>query len=206
MRSGFRNSGNLINRLILFSINIGLLTSAITACTLITYLVLPNLPFYAIYAINVKVQNQSELVFASRGEGERGEWEREVLWGIWGMRAVWLRHGGARNQGTAEGSIKDEDKSDEEVSGEASSTDHVLADLEVMDNCNNPPQPQWRKPAPAPTKIPNAAFHNPKVQLLPSSDAPRPTSTISSPESSAVTLARALMANTFVLSGDARQS
>ncbi|KAG6913556.1 hypothetical protein DXG01_005927 [Tephrocybe rancida] len=73
MRSGFRNSGNLINQLVIFrsgfsnatgpgreslkilhSINIGLLTSAIATCTLITYLASPTLLFSGIYAINAR--------------------------------------------------------------------------------------------------------------------------------------------------------
>lgn len=68
-----------------------------------------------------------------------------------------------------------------------------------------------KKGAPAPIKIPNVALHGPKVQVDRSSDLlqSRPDSMISSPESSAVsgtTLARAIMGNTFVLSGDIRMS
>ncbi|KAG6913783.1 hypothetical protein DXG01_004324, partial [Tephrocybe rancida] len=62
MQSGFRNSRNLINRLVIFSINIGLLTTAIATCTLITYLVSPTILFSGIYAINAKVYVNSMLV------------------------------------------------------------------------------------------------------------------------------------------------
>lgn len=69
-----------------------------------------------------------------------------------------------------------------------------------------------RRPAPAPIKIPNLALYGPKVQLLPGSSGyqSRPQSRgnesiISTEPSSAVSgtsLARALFANTFVLSGN----
>lgn len=69
-----------------------------------------------------------------------------------------------------------------------------------------------RRPAPAPIKIPNLALYGPKVQLFPGSSGyqSRPQSRgnesiISTEPSSAVSgtsLARALFANTFVLSGN----
>lgn len=66
-----------------------------------------------------------------------------------------------------------------------------------------------KKAAPSPITIPNPALHGPKVQLVRSADPSRPTSQISSAESSAIsgtTLARALMSNAFALSGDTRTS
>ncbi|KAG6915121.1 hypothetical protein DXG01_013174, partial [Tephrocybe rancida] len=146
------------------------------------------------------LKSTSEITVGAKGKEESGSGTYYGGYGVQGPSGSGTVEQETREQ---QGSVEDEE---EEVSEESSSAGHVLADLEAMDD---PPQPQWRKPAPTPIKIPNAAFHNPKVQLLPSSDASRPTSTISSPESSAVsgtTLARALMANTFVLSGDTRQS
>ncbi|KAG6855638.1 hypothetical protein H0H87_012780, partial [Tephrocybe sp. NHM501043] len=75
----------------------------------------------------------------------------------------------------------------------SSSVEDVLADLEAMDASTFMTA---KRRAPSPIQIPEQ-------------HAPRPASSVSSPESSAVsgtTLARALMANTFVLSADTRQS
>ncbi|KAG6911433.1 hypothetical protein DXG01_016530, partial [Tephrocybe rancida] len=43
MRSGFRSTENVINRLVVFSINVGLVTSAITIGIVIIYKVTANL-------------------------------------------------------------------------------------------------------------------------------------------------------------------
>ncbi|KAF5384185.1 hypothetical protein D9615_003240 [Tricholomella constricta] len=95
----------------------------------------------------------------------------------------------------------------------------VLSRLEAMDASSFigqsgmvrylEPQPTWKKPAPRPIKIPNAALHGPQVQVVRTPEFSRPTSQLSSPESSAVsgtTLARALLANPYVLSAESRAS
>ncbi|KAF8219638.1 hypothetical protein L208DRAFT_823633 [Tricholoma matsutake] len=108
-------------------------------------------------------------------------------------------------------SVEEADEEDE-----ASSSEVVLAKLVAMDatafiteNYDNHPKPppsSSRKLPPAPIRIPSYGH---QTQNARSRDPSRPTSQVSSPESSAIsgtTLARALMANTFVLSGDSRAS
>ncbi|KAG6811623.1 hypothetical protein H0H92_006587 [Tricholoma furcatifolium] len=113
------------------------------------------------------------------------------------------------------------------IEDETVSADDVLADMDGLDamavskyQASNfvasdiqfdPPQQSWKKPTPTPIKIPTASYTAPKVQLLTTEDLslPRPLSQVSSPESSAIsgtTIARALMANSFILSSDTRQS
>jgi hypothetical protein len=72
-----------------------------------------------------------------------------------------------------------------------------------------PPSAVKRTP-PAPIKVPNFHMHGSQVQLVRSGEVKsRPLSEVSSVESSAVsgqTLARALLGNSFILSGDSRSS
>ncbi|GLB39915.1 hypothetical protein LshimejAT787_0704250 [Lyophyllum shimeji] len=129
-------------------------------------------------------------------------------------------NGNFATQGITEGRVSMEDEDyDEDELYTLSSAEEVLANLEAMDASNfvgqfgsdrvQESQHLGKKPAPTPIKIPNAALHGPKVQVIRSAELSRPTSQISSPESSAIsgtTLARALLANTFVLSGETRAS
>ncbi|KAG5641553.1 hypothetical protein DXG03_004788 [Asterophora parasitica] len=85
---------------------------------------------------------------------------------------------------------------------------NLVAEL-GMERYLEPSQASSKKSAPSPIKIPNAALHGPQIQLIRPTEFSRPISQISSSESSAVsgtTLARALLANTFVLSGETRAS
>ncbi|KAG6906718.1 hypothetical protein DXG01_012433 [Tephrocybe rancida] len=66
MRTGFKNSENVINRLVLFSINVGLLTTTIAACTLITYLVSLSLIFSSLHAISGKSMDLTQVTLNSR--------------------------------------------------------------------------------------------------------------------------------------------
>jgi hypothetical protein len=72
------------------------------------------------------------------------------------------------------------------------------------------PSSAVKRTPPAPIKVPNFHMHGPQVQLIRSGEAKsRPLSEVSSVESSAVsgqTLARALLGNSFILSGDSRSS
>ncbi|KAF8892975.1 hypothetical protein BD779DRAFT_1508058 [Infundibulicybe gibba] len=100
------------------------------------------------------------------------------------------------------------------------SSEDVLAELKAMDASSfvNQLDSETGSPNtvcyPCTISIPNAALHGPKFHILRSADATappvsRPESQSSTAESSAVsgtTLARALMANTFVLSADTRAS
>ncbi|KAG5635629.1 hypothetical protein H0H81_010576 [Sphagnurus paluster] len=102
---------------------------------------------------------------------------------------------------------------DEEEIRTLSSAEHILESLAATDVHNpvgldnsQPTQPPWKRPPPRPIKIPNTNLHG---QLVPPSESSRPTSEISSPDSSGVsgtTLARALLANTFILSRETRAS
>ncbi|KAG6839664.1 hypothetical protein C0991_000409 [Blastosporella zonata] len=118
---------------------------------------------------------------------------------------------GFLNSAGAEGSgsygvrrVEEEKKKvEEEEEEEEESADDVLADLEAMDASNFVGTAAWnnsKRPAPSPIKIPNTKT---KTASVISS----PDSTLSSGVSG-TTLARALMANTFVLSPDSmlRQS
>ncbi|KAG6916965.1 hypothetical protein DXG01_004459 [Tephrocybe rancida] len=48
------SSEKVIDSLVLFSINVGILTSVIATCVFITYLVIPNFTFAGIHAVGVK--------------------------------------------------------------------------------------------------------------------------------------------------------
>ncbi|KAK0469123.1 uncharacterized protein EV420DRAFT_9410 [Desarmillaria tabescens] len=132
-------------------------------------------------------------------------------------------------QNSQKASTVDEDGGmygDSEDDGTSSTSDDILANLEALDashfvnfvgSGNNRPNRMsmlYKRTAPTPIKIPTATLHGAKVQLIRSTSTSdrrsRPTSQISSvEESSAVsgsTLARALMANSFVLSSDTRLS
>lgn len=78
MRSSLRSTRNVINRLILFSINVGLLTSAIALCTLVSYYVTPptSIFFSVFVAINGKFYVNSMLVTLNSRKSAREIFDR----------------------------------------------------------------------------------------------------------------------------------
>ncbi|KAK0194424.1 hypothetical protein F5146DRAFT_436361 [Armillaria mellea] len=133
------------------------------------------------------------------------------------------RHSVNQLQNSHKDSTVDEDGGMYGDSETSSMSDDVLAKLETLDashfivgpsnNKSNRASMMYKRTAPTPIKIPTT-LHGGKVQLIRSASASdrrsRPTSQISSIEElsaiSGSTLARALMANSFVLSSDTRLS
>ncbi|KAK0484722.1 hypothetical protein IW261DRAFT_853452 [Armillaria novae-zelandiae] len=135
------------------------------------------------------------------------------------------RHSVKQLQNSHKDSTIDEDGGMYGDSETSSMSDDVLAKLEALDASHfvnivgpsnkksNRVSMMYKRTAPAPIKIPTT-LHGAKVQLIRSTSASdrrsRPTSQISSIEElsavSGSTLARALMANSFVLSSDSRLS
>ncbi|KAJ7628573.1 hypothetical protein FB45DRAFT_1004140 [Roridomyces roridus] len=112
---------------------------------------------------------------------------------------------------SATADAEDEDEGDDHTS---ETSEDVLSNLEALgaaDFVNLPSEdslgvPSTRKAAPSPIKIPNAALHGPKVQIVRSATSvSRPDSVVDLDGASAVsgtTLARALIGDSFVLSAD----
>lgn len=151
----------------------------------------------------------------SSGSGSRRDYEHNVK----------------QPQNSQKNSATDEDggiygDSEDETSVSSSNSDDILANLEALDashfvNIAGPANDRsnrvpmlHKRTAPTPIKIPTTTLHGPKAQpirLASASDRrSRPTSQISSVEElsavSGSTLARALLANSFVLSSDNRLS